>query len=80
MKFIHDMKCYISSLLRLLLNAWTWYKGQNWIEKYYRHDGEQVSFNLYERNEEFQIYLIKTVLKTTSNAIFNMKKTDLGGS
>ena len=48
--------------------------------KVYRHDGEQGSFYLYGRNEEFQIYLIKTVLKTTSNAIFNMKKVDLDGS
>ena len=56
------------------------------------HDGELLGFyknvhiktqtgcssNLYiARNKEFQIYLTKTVLKRTSNAIFNMKKVDL---
>ena len=33
------------------------------------------------KNEEFQfVYLIGTILKTTSNAIFNMKKVDLDKS
>ena len=85
----------ISSSLRLLLKVWIWYRCRNRIVNYYHHDGEQLSFykkvhiktqsriscNLYPaRNQEFQFYLTKTILKRTSNAIFNMKKVDLDES
>ena len=34
----------ISASLGLLAKVWVWYRCQNRIEKYYYHDGEQVSF------------------------------------
>ena len=35
----------ISSLLRLLMKVWIWYRCQNRIEHYYLHDGEQLDFH-----------------------------------
>ena len=34
----------ISPSLRLLLKVCAWYRCQNRIEKYYHHDGEQLTF------------------------------------
>ena len=61
-------------------------------ENYYQHYGEQLGFykkvhiktqsrmflwSLYCKKQRIPIYLTKTVLKRTSNAMFNMKKVDL---
>ena len=37
-------------------------------------------YNLYCKKRRIPIYLTKTVLQRTSNAIFNMKKVDLDES
>ena len=34
----------ISPSLRLLLKVWLWYRCQSRIEKYYYHDGEEITF------------------------------------
>ena len=58
---------------------------------YHHHDGEQVGFYkkvhiktqqkaLYCKKQTILIYLTKTALKRTSNAIFNMKIVDLDES
>ena len=84
----------ISSSLRLLLKVWIWYRYQN--RKLYHHDGEQLLFySAYQNTEQKEgcscnpyikataknsNLFDKTVLKRTSNAIFNMKKVDLDES
>ena len=68
----------ISSSLRLLLKVWIWYRCQNRIENHYQRDWEQL--NRFYKKTQFAIYLTKTILKRTSNIIFNMKKVDLDES
>ena len=84
----------ISSLLRLLLKVWIWWRCQNRIKNYCQHNGEQLSFykrvhikrqhragcSLSCKKRRIPIYLAKSVLRRISNAIFNMKKVDLDES
>ena len=79
----------ISSLLRLLLKVWIWYRCQNRIENCYHHDGEELDFtkkyiwkhrvgcsgNLYCKKQRIPIYLIKAVLTRTSNTIFKHEES-----
>ena len=44
MYFKDQVSCFISPLMRLVLTMWVWYRCQNRIEKYYHHDGEQLTF------------------------------------
>ena len=71
----------IPSSLRLLLKVWIWYRCQN--RKLYHHDGETQNTEqkaLYYKKQGIAIYLTKTALIRTSNAIFNTKIVDLDKS
>ena len=38
------MRCHHFSIVKIIAECWFWYRCQNRIEKYYHHDGEQLTF------------------------------------
>ena len=38
------MRCHHFCIVKIIAECWFWYRCQNRIEKYYHHDGEQLTF------------------------------------
>ena len=82
-KNTHQVRCCHFLIVKIINVSVNLIQMSKQNRKLYHHDGEQFGFDIKstyqntEQNEGVPIYLTKTVLKRTSNSIFNKEIIDL---